>query len=907
MSVSAFHMRCGPLSKASATVKPKHSLIARLVELSAARAWTVATVAIVLCVAATLYVASNFAMTTDIDNLLSSKLGWRMRQADFDKAFPSDGSNLVVVIDGRTAELSQEAAARLSASLRAQNELFHSVRRPDAGPFWAHEGLLFASSSDVRRSVAQLLKAQPFLGSMAADPSLRGLANTLSLTMQGVTAGQATPQELRAPIRSLADAFDDLLRGKSAFFSWHSLMGGQKPDRRELRHIILVDPVLDFTQLRPGQLSVDAIRGTAKRLGLDSAHGVRVRVTGTVALEDDEFATLAQRAGLIASVATAAIILMLWFAVRSPRLIASILVTMVAGLVATTALGLALYHRFNLISVAFIPLFVGMGMDLGIQFSVRYRAERKPGWDVTRALIATGRIMGTSLILAAVAIAVGFLAFAPTEYYGVSQLGVIAGLGIIIALALALTLLPALIALTRAPGAPQKAASERLTVIDDYISRHRESVVVVGAAVAVASFVLLPRLQFDFNPMHLRSPTVESVATLDDLMHDPDLSPNTLEVIRPNLAQADQLAGVFRNDPTVSGARTLSTFIPKEQPQKIALLSDAANLLDFTLNPLDVASAPTDEQVIDSLQRAAAKLRQATIADSATRADARRLANAFDRLAQDSPAIRARAAQMIVPGFATTLGQIHDLLHPQPVTLETLPTDIVHQWLTADGRARVSILPKGDSNNDAVLRRFVTAGIRMAPDATGTAAYIQDYARAVVNAFVEAGVLSFVVIAGLLFAVLRRLRDVAITMAPIVLTGLLTMDTCVLIGQPLNFANIIALPLLFGIGVAFHIYFVMSWRAGGSHLLTSSLARGIFFSALATATGFGSLWASKHPGTASMGELLMISLIWTLASALVFQPALMSLANPKTPVRVIAAGPIFALGRSPAHQERRDP
>jgi len=128
-----------------------------------------------------------------------------------------------------------------------------------------------------------------------------------------------------------------------------------------------------------------------------------------------------------------------------------------------------------------------------------------------------------------------------------------------------------------------------------------------------------------------------------------------------------------------------------------------------------------------------------------------------------------------------------------------------------------------------------------------------------------------------------------------------------LLGQPLNFANIIALPLLFGIGVAFHIYFVMSWRAGGSHLLTSSLARGVFFSALATATGFGSLWASKHPGTASMGELLMISLVWTLASALLFQPALMSLASPKTRAREVAPGPTFALGRSPAHRERRDP
>ena len=103
----------------------------------------------------------------------------------------------------------------------------------------------------------------------------------------------------------------------------------------------------------------------------------------------------------------------------------------------------------------------------------------------------------------------------------------------------------------------------------------------------------------------------------------------------------------------------------------------------------------------------------------------------------------------------------------------------------------------------------------------------------------------------------------------------MTLGSCVVIGQPLNFANIIALPLLFGIGVAFHIYFVMAWRAGGSHLLHSSLTRAVFFSALTTATGFGSLWASSHPGTASMGKLLMISLLWTLVSALLFQPALM--------------------------------
>ena len=850
------------------------SPIARIVGLCVGHAWLIVAAVSVLSVAMTHYVTRHFAMTTDTYALLSPKLPWRVRQAAFDAAFPQGSSDIVVVIDGQTPELSEAAAARLAADLGAQGKLFHSVQRPDSGPFWAHNGLLFASTADVKTALAQLLKSQPFLGSMAADPSLRGLANTISLIVQGADTEPDSRQRLRNPIRSLTEALRGLAAGKPTFFSWRTLITGHAADKSELRHIILVDPVLDFTQLQPAKSPIDAIRMSAKRLELDAVHGVRVRLTGPVPLQDEEFATLAQRAGLIASLASGAIILMLWFAVRSPRLIAAILVTTLVGLLSATALGLALFHRFNVISVAFIPLFVGMGMDLGIQFSVRYRAERGAGANVRSALMATGRTMGTSLTLAAAAIGAGFLAFTPTAYYGVSQLGVIAGLGMFVALALNLTLLPALIGLTRAPGAPVRAA-ERLTLIDDYILGHRRLVVGSGVLAAVVSAALLPLLHFDFNPIHLRSAQVESVATLVDLMRDPDRSPNTLEVIRPNLAAADLLAEAFRRNPTVYSAHTLSSFIPTGQPEKIALIADAANLVDLTLNPLEIAPPPSDAELIDSLSRATAKLRQAPIDDPSLRADAGNLAAEFEALARGSRSMRQGAAQLLIPGFVTALGRIRDLLQPRPVSTATLPPDIARQWLTADGRARVSVLPQGDSNDDAVLSRFVAAAIKIAPDVTGTAIYLQAYGDAVVDAFIEAGLLSFVAICALLLIALRRVRDVAITMAPIVLTGLLTMGTCVVIGQPLNFANIIALPLLFGIGVAFHIYFVMSWRSGGSHLLTSSLARGVFFSALATATGFGSLWASSHPGTASMGKLLMISLVWTLTSALLFQPALM--------------------------------
>jgi hopanoid biosynthesis associated RND transporter like protein HpnN len=856
-------------------VTPNRSLIARLVALCADRAWLVLALGLLLGAVAAFYVVTHFAMTTDTAQLLSSKLPWRQREIAFDHAFPPDGSRIVIVVDGKTPELAEAGAAALAARLTAQPNLFHAVRRPDAGPFWSHSGLLFASTADVHANMDQLIKAQPFLGPVAADPSLRGLMGTLTTALQGVTSGQAALDDLRAPIARLGDTLESLRAGKPTFFSWRTLITGGAPDRHELRHIILVDPSLDFAKLEAGKAPTAAIREAAKTLNLDAEHGVTVRLTGPVPLEDEELATLADRAVLIAVLAASAILLMLWLAVRSARLIGSIFVTTLIGLASAAAVGLLIFHRFNPISVAFIPLFVGLGIDFGIQFSVRYRAELSEGATVREAIVGSGRGMGRALTLAATAIAAGFLAFAPTDYHGVSQLGVIAGLGMFIALALNLTVLPALISLARPPGAPEQGTDPRLSRIDDFVLGHRRLVVGCGVGAAVVSAALMPLLHFDFNPIHLRSPKTESVATLLDLMKDPDQSSNTAEAIRPNLAAADQLAARARALPQVSSVRTLSSFVPADQPDKIAAIADAATLLDFTLNPIAVAPPPSDAEVVDSLNQTAAALRQAAVGPGAAAGDARRLAGDLDWLAKANPAARAQAAHIIIPGLAVLLDQMRATLQPLPVTIDALPPDLVRDWRAPDGRARISIIPKGDSNDNAVATRFVEAVRKVAPDASGPLVGIHEGGATVVRAFTEAGVLSFIAITILLLIVLRRVRDVAITMAPIVLTGLLTMGSCVVIGQPLNFANIIALPLLFGIGVAFHIYFVMSWRSGGEHLLTSSLARAVFFSALTTATGFGSLWASSHPGTASMGKLLMISLVWTLVSALLFQPALM--------------------------------
>jgi hypothetical protein len=145
----------------------------------------------------------------------------------------------------------------------------------------------------------------------------------------------------------------------------------------------------------------------------------------------------------------------------------------------------------------------------------------------------------------------------------------------------------------------------------------------------------------------------------------------------------------------------------------------------------------------------------------------------------------------------------------------------------------------------------------------------------VVAAFLEAGGWALLSIAIILWITLRRIGDVLLTLVPLLVAGVVTLEICVLIGMPLNFANIIALPLLLGVGVAFKIYYIMAWREGQTNLLESVLTRAVTFSACTTATAFGSLYFSSHPGTSSMGKLLFISLMTTMAAAALFQPILM--------------------------------
>src|SRR5262252_6286280 len=569
------------------------AVIARLVQLSSRYAWPTILSFLLLAVVSATYVTRHFAIVTDSKELLSSSLPWRQQERMLHDAFPQRIDQIIAVIDASTPEAADDAADALVKGLASRSDVIRSVSRPDGGEFFERDGILLLGLDEVQHSTADLISAQPFLGTLAADPTLRGVFRALSQSLEGVRLGKAKLEDLKPALAALADALELLAQGKSPAFSWRELIAGRPPKLSELRRFVNIEPVLNFGDLQPGGKATEVIREVASRLALTAEQGVNVRLTGSVVLSDEEFATVADGAVLNGVITLLLVGFVLWLALRKARIIFAVLVNLVCGLLYTAAIGLWLVGALNLISIAFAVLFVGLGVDFGIQFCMRYRSERHASGDIDQALLATARGMAVPLLLAAASIAAAFYSFLPTAYRGLSELGLIAGVGIIIALATTLTLLPALLTVLKPPPEQNPIGCAALAPVDRFLETRRHWIVGTTLAATILGLPLLAGLRFDFNPLNLRAQDAESVVTLLDLMKGPDTSPNTIDVLKSDLARASATAEELRRVPEVGRVLTLQSFVREDQDAKLALIEDASFFLQNTLSPDEVGAEPT--------------------------------------------------------------------------------------------------------------------------------------------------------------------------------------------------------------------------------------------------------------------------------------------------------------------------
>ncbi len=849
--------------------------IVRIVDFCVRHARIVVAVLLMVAAGAGIYTVRHFKITSDVNALLSDQLPWRKREAAFEKSF-HHFQMIIAVVEAPTPELTSQATEALTRRLAADKSHFIDATDIAGLPFFAREGLLFLPLDELRRNLGGLVQGAPLFQDFASDMSLRGLVAGLEDSLIGVNSGKLRLDAMAPTLDAASSTVDAALAGRPASFSWRVLTEGRPATPSELRGVIEVRPVLDYRAVEPGEGASNALRAIAAEVA--PRYQARVRLTGPVALSDEEFSTIKHHATRDELITGGIVLFILWRALRSWRLIAAVCVNLIAGLAVTAALGLALVGDFNLISVYFAVLFVGIGVDFGLQLSVRYRAERHDFDNLAEAISRAGFHFGAPLTLAGLATAAGFLSFLPTNYKGLSELGLIAGMGMLVAYASSVTLLPALISLFNPPGEPEPLGYARLAPVDRYLARHRKGIIAGTALVVIGGMPLLHWLKFDFNPVNLYDPHAEAMATYLQLERDPSAGVNAIQLLAPSQEQANEDAKKLSALPEVSGVRTLSSFIPGQQAEKLASIAEAAKKLEPALTQT-VSPKPSDSETIEALNEAAGRLNDAA-EDSHNSgqakgiASAKRLAQALGALARAEPAVREKVQEAMIGPLAFDIGGLREELKAENVTQASLPPELTREWIAPDGQARVSIDPKSEGSNKS-LSAFGRAVLKVEPNATEGPISTLEAGNTIVGAFIEAAGLAILSIAILLWLVLQRLSDVLLTLIPLMLAAVVTLEITVLIGMPLNYANIIALPLLLGVGVAFKIYYIMAWRQGQTDLLQTSLTRAVMFSAATTATAFGSLWFSSNPGTSSMGKLLALSLGCTMLAAVLFQPILM--------------------------------
>lgn len=863
------------------------SILRRFASLATERPWTVVFVTVVLTALAA-YASINLTIDTSTENILSAELPYRQIDTEYEKTFPQEDL-AVAVIDAPAADEADAAARELLSLAEERKDVFERVELAGASPYFDRYGLLFLDPAKIAESGDELRQARPLLRAVANDPSLRGIASFFKLVGEGV-AESAAPESTGNILQKFADTIGKLANGESAEMPWRDAFGVSGIDQGT-RRLVQIKPILNNNSINRASDALTAL--DAAIVTVKQAHpDIAVRVTGEPVLRQQELNDAFSGALYASTLSFILVALSLVVGIRSGRLIVALLLTLVVGSVWTTGLAAITVGKLNLISVAFLVLFFGLGVDFGTHLGLRHLEEAKQGKSFREALLASMLGEGPSILLSAVCAALAFLAFVPTSYTGLAEFGIISALGMLVAVVVTFTVQPAFMALM--PPKPRPGMGVTIGIGGWIEKYHRIVLVLAVLATAAAAYISLG-VQIDTNPLNLQNPNTVSVTTYRDLARDPDTSPYALNVMAPNLDAAADLAPRLAAAEGVAGVRWINDFVPTDQEPKLAAIKAARERLGEQFFRQEAVSAPSDAEnaaafaEIRSIADAIAATPDSAPVEPAIITAGRNLAAALslfeERRGAGPEALDelGRALTVEMPPIVADLRTKFSV--DRAVTVADVSDDLKQDWLARDGRVRLRVLPDGDIGTPRLMKRFTESVQAIAPRASGAPASVTGAGAAILRSFAEA--IAYTVISiGLIVALLRRrLSDVLLVLAPLGVAALWTMAASVGFDLPFNFANIIVIPLLIGLGVASSIHIVVrthevvSDSTGaheeGMHVLDTSTPLAVLVAQLNTVAAFATLAVAQHRGLFSMGVLLGIAILFVLIVSLVVLPSFM--------------------------------
>lgn len=809
-----------------------------------------------LCLAVT-----RLGINADTSQMISEHVSYRQDEIKFEKAFPDLNEQVLILVRADTADEADIFASQLAEKLRADKAHVKSLYAPAIDPFFQRNGLLYLSVSELETQLAQLTQAAPLIERLSLDPTLPSFFDALT------QAAEQEDESANAVFNALSRTLGEHVNGASTPLSWRSIfVDDLTPPYQQL---LSIDPVLDQARLRPAAGVQEAIERAAYQIREETHLTADIYVTGNPVLRSDELQSVSRGIGLAFLISFIMVGILLLWALRSPVLSFFTLLSLIISILITSGLASLIFTELNLVSVAFTVLMIGLGVDFAIHLLLHLRHERAQGKTVSLSTYKSARGIGTALVLTAPSTALAFFAFIPTKFVGISQLGIIAGIGVLIAFLVATSLLPAIFSYLplpkRKPKHNPKAAKPRR--IRD---TQRHSLAIGVIILGLIGVFFLPQARFDADPMSLRNTASPSVTAFNALFDTANTTPYRLSLLADNIESAKALSPRLEALESVDNARNLSDFIPEDQADKLELIEYGAIGLEFALSGEGEAApiSPNVTQDLITALRAYGSPEATRLADTLI---------SWQSAQKENPELYQRSEHAVFLYWPYELDRLRAQIKPQNVSLETLPHNMTSRYLAADGRVRIEITPKGDVRDTDLRKTFISDVKSIAPDVTGSARNVQEAGEIVQNAMLRAISIALFAVSLLLYAVVRDFKLVIIMLIPLLLAGILTTVTGVFLGLPYNFANVIVLPLLIGIGVDSSLHLALQARKAHTPgaVFDTVTPRAVLFSAFTTIASFGSLSFSQHRGTASMGALLTIAIIWVIICTVIVTPSLM--------------------------------
>ena len=842
--------------------------------------WLVILLFIILCTVSLQYTINNLGVNTDTSELLSSDLPFQQNRARWENAFPQDAATILFVVESPTAEQTAMAANLLAERINANKQLFEYVYIPGDNAFFKQQGLLYLELDNLEDLATTLSDAQPFIGHLSENYHLQGLLEILGKALDN--SDDELPMDLNPLLENIEQSLLAVQSNQKHYLSWQKLLSiNQSSDRNTLRSIVSARPIADFNSMKPVEQALNYARKITREIQSKDPQ-VSIRITGEKALEEDEMRVLAEDTVYAGIFALSLVIIVLLLGLRSVKLVLCTLITLIMGLILTAGFATVTVGHLNVLSVAFAILYIGLGVDFAIHICLSFRECWELHMSSEDAIKKSVKILGFSLFLCALTTSIGFFAFIPTDYKGVSELGLISGGGMFIGLFVSLTLLPVLLKVFSI----KKLTHTQATKLPDWVCtfpfRYARGIRYISILLAIAATFSLSHVRLDSNPVNLRDPNSESVIAFKDLLHSKTDSPFALIALSDSLENAEKISARMEELPSVNKTITLKSFVAENQDEKLEIIDDLSLVLSTDLDrfnrPLEHANT---RQGLLELQTDI----NTALANPSDKASPELLLHLQENIedfiifadAADEPeSVYQQLDNSILGLFPYTMQQLDTSMGAYPFALNGIPTYISKNWVSPSGIYKVIIEPKKDLNIVDNLAEFAAEVKNIDNSVTGIPVSDLAAGEAITKAFIQAFSTAIIAVFLVLLIILRSFRNTLLVIWPLLLAGLLTAATNVLLNNPFNFANVIALPLLMGIGVDSGIHIMHRLHSGlkaNEHLLQTSTARGVFFSSLTTLLSFSSLAFTNHQGIASMGLLLSIGITFTLVCTLIVLPA----------------------------------